>query len=59
MNTLSRWNNVKVNFGGEDLKELKFTGNLERYADCNDMLAKIERTNEVNFEISNNQITIN
>jgi len=59
MKTLSKWYNVDVNFSREDLKQLKFTGNLERYADFSDILKKIERTNEVKFAITNNQITIN
>ncbi|MDP2338966.1 MAG: DUF4974 domain-containing protein [Bacteroidota bacterium] len=58
MKTLSKWYNVEVIFDRDELKNVRFTGNLERYADFNDILKKIERTNEVNFEIENLQITI-
>ena len=58
METLSKWYDVQVTFSDEELKNLRFTGNLERHADFSDILAKIERTNEVTFEITNNLITI-
>ena len=59
MGTLSKWYDVQVIFSNEKDKKLMFTGNLERYADFGEILAKIEKTNEVNFEIKNNTITIN
>jgi ferric-dicitrate binding protein FerR (iron transport regulator) len=58
MRTLSKWYDVQVVFSNEADKQLMFTGNLERYADFGDILAKIEKTNEVNFSINNNTITI-
>ncbi len=58
MFTLSKWYDVQVFFSNEADKHLMFTGNLERYADFSDILAKIEKTNEVNFAIENNTITI-
>lgn len=58
MKTLSKWYDVEVIFENEADKELRFTGNLERYAEFGGILAKIERTNEVEFEIVNNVITI-
>lgn len=58
MKTLSKWYNVEVVFDSEELKKVRFTGNLERYADFSDILEKIERTNEVKFEIEKNLITI-
>jgi len=58
MKTLSKWYDVQVVFANEKDKELRFTGNLERYADFNNILEKIERTNEVQFTIENNLITI-
>lgn len=59
MNTLSKWYDVQVQFTNEKDKKLRFTGNLERYAEFDDILKKIERTNEVKFVIENNKITIN
>jgi ferric-dicitrate binding protein FerR (iron transport regulator) len=58
MKTLSKWYDVQVVFANEDVKKLRFTGNLERYADFSNILGKIERTNEVEFEITNKLITI-
>lgn len=58
MKTLSKWYDVQVVFANEDDKKLRFTGNLERYADFSNILGKIERTNEVEFEITNKLITI-
>lgn len=58
MGTLSKWYDVQVVFSNEKDKKLMFTGNLERYADFGDILAKIEKTNEVSFVIENNTITI-
>lgn len=58
MTTLSKWYDVQVVFANEEQKKLRFTGNLERHADFNNILEKIEMTNEVKFEITNNLITI-
>ncbi|MDP2114670.1 MAG: DUF4974 domain-containing protein [Bacteroidota bacterium] len=58
MGTLSKWYDVQVVFSNERDKKLMFTGNLERYANFGDILAKIEKTNEVSFNIENNIITI-
>lgn len=58
MKTLSKWYDVQVVFANNADKELRFTGNLERYADFSNILKKIERTNEVEFQITNNTITI-
>jgi len=58
MKTLSKWYDVQVVFANEDDKKLRFTGNLERYTDFNNILGKIERTNEVEFEITDKLITI-
>jgi ferric-dicitrate binding protein FerR (iron transport regulator) len=58
METLSKWYDVQVVFSDPELKKLRFTGNLQRHANFNDILEKIERTNEVKFDINNNLITI-
>ncbi len=58
MNTLSKWYDVQFAFTNEEDKNLRFTGNLERYADFSEILKKIERTNEVDFIIENKKITI-
>jgi transmembrane sensor len=58
MKTLSKWYDVQVVFANENDKKLRFTGNLERYTDFNNILRKIERTNEVEFQITDKLITI-
>lgn len=58
MNTLAKWYDVQVIFDQEKLKQVRFTGNLERYADISEILGKIERTNEVKFAVNKNVITI-
>ena len=58
MKILSKWYNVEVTFDREDLKDIRFTGNLKRYADFGELLKKIEKTDEVAFSIENNKITI-
>lgn len=58
MKTLSKWYDVQVVFANENSRNLKFTGNLERYSDFSNILGKIERTNEVEFEIKDKLITI-
>jgi len=58
MKTLSKWYNVEVVFAREELKTIRFTGNLERYSDFGKVLGQIGKTNEVKFNIENNLITI-
>ena len=58
MRILSKWYNVEVVFEQEDLKKIRFTGNLKRYADFGELLKKIQKTDEVAFRIENNKITI-
>lgn len=58
MHTLSKWYNVDIVFARAELKDIRFTGNLQRYANFSEMLKKIQKTNEVEFVIENKQITI-
>ena len=58
MKTLSKWYNVDVVFAREDLRNIRFTGDLERYSDFGVVLRKISKTNEVRFIFENKQITI-
>jgi transmembrane sensor len=59
MNTLSKWYDVNVVFAREDLRNIRFTGNLPRYANFDEILNKIGKTNEVKFMIENRDIIIN
>lgn len=58
MKTLSKWYNVEVVFDREDLRNIRFTGNLQRYSDFGEVLKKIGKTNEMKFIIENRKITI-
>lgn len=58
MKTLSKWYNVEVVFANQELRNYRFTGDLQRYADFGEVLGKIGKTNEVNFTIENKLITI-
>jgi ferric-dicitrate binding protein FerR (iron transport regulator) len=58
MNTLMKWYNVEVVFARDDLRQLRFTGDLPRYSELGDVLSKIQKTNEVKFLIDNRKVTI-
>lgn len=60
--TLSRWYNFEYVFNDEKNKNYLFTGTLERTKSIKDILSLIEKTNssnEIKFEISNNEIHVN
>ena len=58
MKTLSMWYDVEVVFQDIEKKNMRFTGNLPRYSNFEDVLYKIGKTNEVEFIIENERITI-
>lgn len=58
MNMLSKWYDIEVVFTREDLKNIRFTGNLPRYSDFNEILSKISKTNEVKFKIETKRVII-
>ncbi|NJO89409.1 MAG: DUF4974 domain-containing protein [Chloroflexia bacterium] len=58
MKTLSRWYDVEIVFKAENAKEMRFTGDLKRYEKIEKILEKIEKTNEVKFEIKDKVITV-
>lgn len=58
MNTLSKWYDVDVIFARDDLRNIRFTGNLKRYEDFGEIMKKIEMTHEVELQIENKKITI-
>jgi len=58
MNTLSKWYDVDVTFASNELRNFRFTGDLQRYSDFGEVLRKIGKTNEVKFIVENNKITI-
>ena len=58
MKILERWYGVDVIFQDEDLKELEYTGNLERYDSINAFLQLLEHLNEIHYEIKENTIIL-
>ncbi|RXQ92933.1 FecR family protein [Ancylomarina salipaludis] len=55
---LSRWYNVEVFFLNNESKDLKFTGDLARYEDFNNVLEMIEFTDKVKFSIKNRSVLV-
>lgn len=58
MKTLERWYDVKVFYTSEYLKNLHFTGDLEKYATINTILNFMETGGDVRFSIHGNTITV-
>lgn len=56
MNTLTRWYTANVIYMNESVKELRFSGNLNRYGDINQILDIIGTTKKINIEINQNTI---
>ena len=58
MQTLSRWYDAEVFFANNNRKNIRFTGNLQRSATIQEILEKIEKTEEVKFRIDNKTIIV-
>lgn len=58
MQTLSRWYDVDVIFVNTGRKNVRFTGNLQRSVNIQEVLAKIEKTEEVKFRINDKTVTV-
>ena len=58
MKQVSRWYDVTVFYQNPEAKELVFTGDLERYDNCEDILRLIEMTTNVRFEIKDRTIIV-
>ena len=58
MKILERWYGVSVIFGDDSLKELEYTGNLERYDSINTFLQLLKRLKEVHYEIKENTVVL-
>lgn len=55
---LGRWYDVDFTFHDDALRKLHFTGDLERYADFNDILRLIRMTTSVNFIVNGRQVEV-
>nr|WP_320059557.1 FecR domain-containing protein [uncultured Bacteroides sp.] len=58
MDVLKHWYGVNVNFGSPDLKQLHFTGNMNRYGSINPILKAIARTTNLNIYIRGRNVII-
>ena len=58
MKTFGRWYNVTVTFENNELKQRRFTGNLQRNEEINPHLDVISLTTDVEFEISGDKILV-
>ena len=58
MEILERWYGVHVIFQDNSLKELEYTGSLERYDSINTFLQLLEKLEEIQYEIKGNTIVL-
>ncbi len=58
MQTLSRWYNIEIIFVNAGRRNVRFTGNLQRSANIQEILENIEKTGEVKFRINYKTITV-
>lgn len=58
MMRLADWYDVEIMFADQALKDLHFTGDLERYADFTDILTLIGMTTNVGFEVTGRVVTV-
>ena len=59
MTTLSRWYSANVLYRNTSVKDLRFSGNLNRYGDINQILDIIRSTGKITIEIDKNTILFN
>ncbi|MGV8092474.1 MAG: FecR family protein [Mangrovibacterium sp.] len=59
MQTLSRWYDINVIFMNEGSGSIRFTGEIRRYDNLNELLFFIEKTNEVKMVIDRKTVIIN
>lgn len=55
---LERWYNVKISFGSPELKQLHFTGNVDRYGTIGPILKAIARAKDLHIEVEGRNILI-
>lgn len=58
MRKLSRWYEIEVDFDDEVLKELIFTGDLDRYTNFNEVLNMICQTTNIAYRAENGAVVI-
>ena len=58
MKDFERWYNVKITFRNEKLRDLLFSGDVDRYDNINTFLELLENTEEVRYKIKDKQIEL-
>lgn len=58
LNTLSRWYNIEVFYTSATFKQIRFTGELQRYGDIRELLDRIEKLEKVRFEFRGRTVTV-
>ena len=56
---LGRWYDVDFVFENRDISTIRFTGNLKRYENIQQILSKISKTNEIKFTAYEKTIYLN
>lgn len=55
---LKHWHNVDISFGSPEVKQLRFTGNMDQYATITPILKAIARTTNLRISIEDRDILI-
>lgn len=58
MEELSQWYGVKVLFSNQEIKNIHFTGTLNKYKDIHQTLNIIKLTTDVNFEVKEDVVVV-
>ena len=58
MEKLGRWYDIQIFYQNPEVKDMRFTGNIDRYEDVRMLLGKIEKMNVVSFTVKGNCITV-
>ena len=58
LDDMARWYNVNVFYVNPTLKKMKFSVEIKRYEDINEILRRIEQTKRVKFEIKDRTINV-
>lgn len=58
MEKAARWYDVNVFFQNESLKDLRFFGNMQRYADIQELLFFLENTSDVHFSVKDRTVIV-
>jgi transmembrane sensor len=59
MSTLARWYDIDIYITDDNIKKIRFTGNLKRYDEFEPILKLIQKTNEVSYAINDREVRIN